>query len=241
MNIMTLSLKGPEEQPFKDELDVLKRMLDFDGTRVLESGCGNAQKTRQIAEETGVASITAAEVDQVQHEKNLKIDDLPNVTFKSFGAERIAEPDASFDILLMFKSLHHVPVEHMDQAFTEIARVLKPGGYAYISEPVFEGSFNEIMRLFHDEEYVREQAFNAIQRSISHGLFSLVEEYFFKNTIRFDSFEQYEAGILNVTHTDHQLTPEIYEQVKTKFLRFETPEGFVFEVPNRVDLLQRVT
>lgn len=239
MNSCSLSLKGPNDQPVTEEINVLNRMLDFDGARVLELGCGSAQKTRQIARETGVASITAAEVDQIQHEKNLKIDDLPDVTFKSYGAEEINEPDASFDIVLMFKSLHHVPVEHMDQSFTEIARVLRPGGCAYISEPVFAGDFNDIMRLFHDEEHVRQEAFNAIQRCVNTGVLSLVEEYFFRNTIRFESFEQYEAGILGITHTDHQLSPAIYEQVKTKFLNFQTPEGFVFHIPNRVDLLRK--
>lgn len=239
MNSSSLSLKGPKDQPVVEEIDVLTRMLDFDGARVLELGCGNAQKTRQIVRETDVSTITAAEVDQIQHEKNLKIDDLPDVAFKSYGAEAINEPDASFDIVLMFKSLHHVPAEHMNQSFIEIARVLKPGGYAYISEPVFAGDFNDIMRLFHDEEHVREQAFNAIQRCVNAGVLSLVEEYFFRNTIRFESFEQYEAGVLGVTHTNHQLSPAIYEQVKTKFLSFKTPEGFVFQIPNRVDLLRK--
>ena len=50
----------------------------------------------------------------------------------------------------------------MDAALSEIARVLKPGGQAWISEPVFAGELNEVFRLFHNEEVVRETAFGAI-------------------------------------------------------------------------------
>jgi 2-methylisocitrate lyase-like PEP mutase family enzyme len=68
----------------------------------------------------------------------------------------------------MFKSLHHVPVPLMDQALAEIRRVLKPGGLAYISEPVFAGEFNEVLRLFHDESIVRREAFSAIERAVAY-------------------------------------------------------------------------
>ncbi|NNL84587.1 MAG: class I SAM-dependent methyltransferase [Myxococcales bacterium] len=64
---------------------------------------------------------------------------MPKYCFADFGAEAIAAPDASFDVVMLFKSLHHVPVQMMDAALNEIARVLKPDGTAYISEPVFAG------------------------------------------------------------------------------------------------------
>jgi SAM-dependent methyltransferase len=54
----------------------------------------------------------------------------------------------------MFKSLHHVPPELMEPSMHEIRRVLKQGGLVYISEPVFAGDFNDILRLFHDEQKV---------------------------------------------------------------------------------------
>ena len=82
------------------------------------------------------------------------------------------------DVVLMFKSLHHVPVDLMDQALREIRRVLKPDGLVYISEPLFAGEFNEILRLFHDEQKVREAAFSAVKKAVDAGLFRLVEEIF---------------------------------------------------------------
>jgi len=234
-----MQLLGPEIQDISEEIDVLTRMLPFDGARVLELGCGAADKTRQIAELTGVTEIVAAEVDQIQHQKNLAINDLPKVTFTSFGAEDIDAPDDSFDIVLMFKSLHHVPIPLMDQAMQEIRRVLKPGGLLYVSEPVFAGEFNEVIRLFHDESTVRQAAFDAMVRAVDTQVLELNEEYFFKNVVRLKHFGQFEKGILNATFMDHQLSDDLLAEVKRRFESNGSPEGYVFEVPNRVDLLRK--
>jgi ubiquinone/menaquinone biosynthesis C-methylase UbiE len=239
-SVPTMHIAGPDQQPIQDEIEVLKSLLNFTGARVLELGCGAADKTRQIAEQTSVAHIVAAEVDHIQHAKNLAITDLPNVTFASFGAEDIDAPDNSFDIVLMFKSLHHVPGELMDQGLQEIRRVLKPGGKAYISEPVFAGEFNEVIRLFHDESEVRKAAFDAVQKAVNNNVLALEREYFFKNIVRLAHFGQFEKGILQATFMDHDLSDDLYNAVKEKFESYAANEGYVFEVPNRVDLLTKV-
>jgi len=234
-----MHLSGPAEQPLLNEFEVLRELLPFEGARVLELGCGAAEKTRLIAERTGVAQIVAAEVDAIQHARNLAISDLPKVEFRSFGAEAIEAPDASFDIVLMFKSLHHVPIARMDQALLEIHRVLRPGGLAYISEPVFAGEFNGVLRLFHDESVVRREAFAAVERAVQKGLLTLAEERFFRNPLKLASFAQFEQGVLNVTHTEHRITPELLERIRARFEGYRGPDGWFFEIPNRVDLLRR--
>ncbi len=57
--------------------------------------------------------------------------------------------------------------------------------------------------------------------------------------VKFKSFSQYEKGIMNVTHTDFSLTSEVIEEVKARFERHRSDEGYSFEYPNRVDLLQK--
>jgi len=144
----TMKLADPTQTSLLNEVKLMLEQLPFDGAQVLELGCGKAEKTRLLAETGRVGSILALEVDTIQHERNLLITDLPNVQFRHAGAEAIPAEDNSIDIVLMFKSLHHVPMESMDQALREIARVLKPGGLAWISEPVYAGNLNEVFKLF---------------------------------------------------------------------------------------------
>lgn len=234
-----MRISDPSADTVCDEYVIVQSLLPLTGARVLELGCGKAEKTRAIAQEGQVASITALEVDEIQHAKNLQIADLPNVSFRLGGAQAIPAADASFDIVLMFKSLHHVPMDQMDQALAEIRRVLKPGGLAYLSEPVYAGEFNEILRLFHDEKTVREAAFAAIQRAVHGGVLQLVSQTFFNTPGHFDDFEQFEDQVLKVTHTHHQLSPEVYEAVRARFMRRMTAQGVDFEHPIRVDLLRK--
>lgn len=234
-----MQISNPHIDLICNEQEIYEQMLPFEGARVLELGCGKAEKTRAIAKAGKIASILALEVDAIQHASNLTVTDLPNVCFEPGCAEDIPAADNSMDIVLMFKSLHHVPVDKMDQALAEIHRVLKPGGLAYISEPVFAGEFNEILRLFHDEQKVREAAFAAIERAISSGLLTLVAQRFFKTPMHFDDFNQFEEKVINVTHTSHKLSPALHDAVQTAFMRHMTAAGANFFMPIRVDLLQK--
>lgn len=232
-----MQLIGPSQQPHANELDVIQSLVTLDNTQVLELGCGAAEKTQQLVELSPTLRITASEVDQIQHAKNLD-NPIDRVTFKSYGAESINEDADSFDGVMMFKSLHHVPLDLLDDAFREIARVVKPGGWVYISEPVFAGAFNEVIRVFHDEEHVRQQAFAAIERAVSSARFELKEERFFLTKMNMNGFNQFEDRLLNVTHTDHKLSNEQYREVKKRFEANRSADGYLFDIPNRVDLLR---
>lgn len=222
-----------------NEVKLMLETLPFDGARVLELGCGKAEKTRTLAETGRVAEILALEVDNIQHARNLEITDLPRVQFRHGGAEAIPAGDASFDIVLMFKSLHHVPMDVMDQALKEIHRVLKPGGLAWISEPIYAGDFNDILRLFHDEKIVREAAFAAVKKAVDDGLLVSQQQLFFNTRSQFDDFAQFDARMIRVTHSNHQLSEATYNEVRQRFEAHLTPQGATFYNPQRVDLLRK--
>jgi len=160
----SMHIKNPAITEVLTRRAAYEGLLPLAGARVLELGCGPAELTREIATNAPGVSVTALEVDRIQHQKNVAIQDLPNVVFGLGGAEAIPVPDASFDIVVMFHSLHHVPLQSLDQALLEIRRTLKPGGLAYFEEPVFDGEYCEILRLYHDEQFVREAAFQALMR-----------------------------------------------------------------------------
>lgn len=237
MKINEMLISDPEAQLVANEGEILDRLLQLQGATVLELGCGKAEKTRIVAQQA--ASVLALEVDERQLAKNLAVTDLPNVRFARGGAEQIPAPDSNYDIVLMFKSLHHVPAELMDRAFSEIRRVLKPGGTAYISEPVYAGEFNEVLKLFHDERVVREAAFAAEKRAVASGQLVLAEQKFFLQPMHFADFAQFEEQVLKVTHTEHRLSEETHEKVRTRFNGYITADGVNFQMPIRVDLLRK--
>ncbi len=221
------------------ESEVYDRLLSLDNKHILELGCGSAEITRNIANSGTNRRITALEVDQIAHDKNLQISDLPNVTFGLAGAQGIPLQDASVDIVLMFKSLHHVPLELMTASMHEIRRVLRPGGLLYVSEPIFSGDFNDILRLFHDEQKVRAAAFDTVKKSVDDGLFELVEETFFYSPMKFADFAEFENNTIKATHSQHSLDNDLYVLVKQRFEQHVGDDGVHFLIPIRVDLLQR--
>lgn len=228
------------ELPRSSDFDQIGKLLPLDGARLLELGCGAAFTTRRLAESFPLREIVAMEVDRIQHEKNLLIPDLPNVNFVYGGAQAIDLPDASVDAVIMLKSLHHVPVDDMDPAFLEIARVLRPGGLAYISEPVYAGDFNDILRLFNDEKIVREAAFAATQRVVESGRLALQCEVHFHSTTRFEGFEEFERRIIGATHSQFDIDDELHEMVKQRFLPHIDSDGIAeFLTPLRADLLRK--
>lgn len=234
---MQIQQPGVEEVVMESE--VYHRLLPLDGAHIIELGCGAAAHTRELAESGRPAAILACEVDTIQHGKNLAISDLPTVTFSHAGAQAIPAADGSADIVVMFKSLHHVPRDAMATALQEIRRVLRPGGLAYISEPVYAGDFNEVLRLFHDEQEVREAAFAAVCNAVEAGTLELVEQHFFNTPNNFTDFADFERKVIGVTHTDHQLSPELLQTVREKFAEYQGEEGANFVMPIRVDLLRR--
>lgn len=221
------------------EAAIIDELLDLDGKHILELGCGRAVHTRAIAEAGYDRQVLALEVDETQHALHLQIDDLPNVRFALGGAESIPADDASHDVVFLFKSLHHVPVELMAEALQEVARVLKPGGYAYVSEPLFRGALNECLRLFHDEQAVRREAFAAITAAVALGVLQSVSQTFFLAPVHFADFAEYERLVIGATHSEHVVTDEVRVQVRERFLQSVGSGGANFAQPIRVDLLRR--
>ena len=232
----TLASAGPV---VADETAFLGSLVPLQGARVIELGCGKADFARKLAEKTAVAAVTAYEVDEIQHRKNLESPAPAKLAFAFGGAERIDLPDASVDGVVMMKSLHHVPTESLDAALAEIARVLKPGGWFYASEPLFAGELNEVVRLFHDEEKVRAAAYAALKRAAGRKLLNEEREVYFGIPVRYDSFEQFEQNTIRATYNDHALSPELFARVREKFMAHLSADGARFVRPMRANLMRK--
>lgn len=221
-----------------EEIALMPELVPVAGQEALELGCGAAWTTRALVDRLGAARVVASEVDRIQHARNLE-QPIAGVEFRLGGAESIPDPDGRYDLVLMLKSLHHVPVEKMDQALAEIHRVLKPGGYFYCSEPVYWGPFNDLMRLIDDEQVVRQAAFDALQRAVEQGLFTLEQEVFFESEGVYPDWTAFESRFIHVTHSERDLTPARVDEIRAAFERHLAPEGARFLKPHRIDLLRK--
>lgn len=221
------------------EVEIYESLLKLDDMKIIELGCGKADHTRNIAQAHPSAQIVAAEVDAIQHEKNLASAPPANVRFADFGAQSIPLADASVDIVMMFRSLHHVPLDKMDKAFEEIRRVLKPGGFAYISEPVYAGPYNEMSRIYNDEGPVRSAAFDAVCRAVANGLLEPVSETFFQTPVHYPDFAAFSKKHFKATHEVRNVTDAQKAAVERLFNTHLGPDGVRLAQQVRVDLLRK--
>lgn len=222
-----------------DEAAFMAQHLPLVGARIVELGCGKADLARRLLEQHGAAEVTGFEVDQRQHAANLAAPPLPGLRFAAGGAQDIPLPDASCDGIMMLKSLHHVPVPLMDQALREIARVLVPGGWLYVSEPVYAGEFNQLVKRFHDEGEVRAAAYAALQRAAERGVLAWDKEVVFDTPLHFRDWADFERRIVQATHADHRLAPELERQVREHFQRHMGDDGARFVRQMRINFLAR--
>lgn len=232
-------MKAPTNEPITDEIDFLRRVVPLGGVRVIDLGCGNADLSRRLLERGLVRSVTALEVDRRQHAANLASNPPAGLTFLAGGAEAIPLADAQFDLALMLKSLHHVPLDRLDAALREIRRVLVPGGHLYVSEPVYAGEFNELTRLFHDEGVARAAAYRALQHAEAAGVLEHVGEHVFDTALAFRDYDDFVDRMVRVTHSEIELPEAVAEQVRARFERHLTPNGARFVRQMRINVLRK--
>jgi arsenite methyltransferase len=78
---------------------------------------------------------------------NIEVEGVKDkVTLKSDDARKLSFPDASFDVVLSNLCIHNIPdADGRAQACREIARVLKPGGTALISDFIKTGFYKKVL------------------------------------------------------------------------------------------------
>lgn len=221
-----------------DELDLLGELVPLDKQDIIELGCGAAGVARALLKRKPGNRITGLEVDERQHAKNLA-SPQEGLTFVAAGAQAIPFPDASFDLAMMLKSLHHVPMDLMAQALGEAARVLRPGGHLYVSEPVYAGPLNEVVRLFNDEGVVRAAAQAAVDTAMRGKDWSECRDIHFHMPVRFRDFAEFEQKMIRQTFADHNPDAALMAEIRAAFEARSGPTGMDLTRPMHVRLLRR--
>lgn len=226
-----------------NELDVLAELVPLhQGLDVVELGCGSARLATELLNRFEHCQVTGLEVDERQHAKNLAR--LPaalqgRLRFVQAGAQAVPAADGSFQLALMLKSLHHVPLPLMQQALTEVARVLRPGGWLYVSEPVYAGALNQIVKLYNDEGPVRAAAQAAVDAALQTGPWTQVAERRFDMPAHFADWVDFEQRMLYPTFADHGITEALSQRVRAAFEPHGGAQGAHFTRPMHVRLLQK--
>lgn len=221
-----------------DELELLAGLVPLDGQRIIELGCGSAALARALLSRHPGSRVTGLEVDERQLAKN-RAAPQAGLEFVAAGAQAIPFPDAAFDLALMLKSLHHVPMPLLSQALDEVARVVRGGGHLYVSEPVYAGALNELIRLFNDEGVVRAAAQSALDDALRGSTWVQVAERRFEMPVRFRDFAEFEQRMMRPTFADHRLDDAKVDAVRAAFAPHAGADGACFTRPMHVRLLRR--
>lgn len=217
--------------------DLINELLDLSEMRVLDVGCGSGSLTRFLSRQG--ALVTGIECNPRQMEKAKRTPLVGQEQYLDGLGEALPAKNTETDIVVYFNSLHHVPVEHHDQALAEAARVLVPNGLLYICEPVAEGPHFEMMRPIDDETYVRAEAYSAIQRT-RNTLLDERCEVTYLHTVKHRDFEDFEEEMTRINPTRNALFQAKREQIRKTFSHFgsELADGRrAFEQPMRVNLM----
>jgi len=150
------------------DLEMLERLVPPSGRDVVDVGCGGGALVRALTERG--ARVTGIEISESQLAPALEQDSASGARYLIGRAERLPLDDASVDIVVFMRSLHHVPVADLDGALAQARRVIRPGGAVYVAEPLAEGDFFELTRLVEDEVEVRAAAQAALSEASRAGL-----------------------------------------------------------------------
>ncbi len=107
------------------------------GDSVLDVACGSGNLTltaRTYAGPTGKVHGIDASPEMIDVARKKAARRGTGVVFDVGLAEKLAFPDATFDVVISRLAIHHLPDDLKRAAFAEILRVLKPGGRVLIAD-----------------------------------------------------------------------------------------------------------
>jgi ubiquinone/menaquinone biosynthesis C-methylase UbiE len=107
------------------------------GDKVLDVGCGTGDLTltaRKYAGALGSAYGIDASPEGIDIARKKAKRSGSEAVFEVGLIEKIAYPDATFDVVISRLVIHHLPDDLKRQGFREIYRVLKPGGHVFLAD-----------------------------------------------------------------------------------------------------------
>jgi ubiquinone/menaquinone biosynthesis C-methylase UbiE len=101
--------------------------------RILDFGCGIGATQRSMRRRWPGAELDAIDTSAASIEAAESLG-IPRASFRVSTAIELPFPDRTFDVVYSNGTFHHIDHADHPAVFREIARVLRPGGHAFICE-----------------------------------------------------------------------------------------------------------
>lgn len=216
--------------------DVIVETLALEGKRVIDVGCGDGHLARHMS--TFGARVLGVECSPRQLKKAHAAPLAPGIEIVEGVGQALPAPSGEADHVVFFNSLHHIPAAFMAKALEEAARVLKPGGTVYVSEPVAEGLFFQTCRPVDDETEVRALAYHAVQNTTA---LKPVREFRYVHTVVMKTFGAFRERMISANAEREAHFDAMAGQLRALFEAnaTRTGDGWCFDQPMRVNLLAK--
>ncbi|MCK5546989.1 MAG: class I SAM-dependent methyltransferase [Rhodospirillaceae bacterium] len=218
--------------------EVLTAMVELNGKRVVDIGCGEGSLVRLMTRHG--AKAFGVDNNPAQLEKAGAAKPISHEIFHQGNAENLPFDDGCMDVAVFFNSLHHVPAQGMETALSEAHRILKTGGILYVSEPLASGAHFELMAPIHDETKVRAQARDALDSANSLG-FEKMDEVNHVHMVSLADFDAFRERMLRINPDRADDFPKYEAELKNLFTKLgqKTTNGLEFAQPMLVEVFKK--
>ena len=203
-----------------NDFDVLVEAVPISGRTVIDVGCGDGALVKRLR----AAGADALGLD-LDVERAREAD--PDGRYLAAGGEALPLEDASVDVAILMRSLHHIP--DPDAALRELRRVVRDS--VYVAEPLPEGEYFELMRIVDDETDVLAGAQAALARAAG---FERIHSVSYDVTMRIDDFEEVRERVLAADPGRAARLASVEDELRARFRPGE------YAPPMRADLLRVV-
>ena len=225
----------------KNKVHFLGRMKDLDffscinswkDSKVMDVGCGKGELAYSLSEMG--ANVFGLEPDFLQLSTAGYSCANSTVQFINGSANSIPIVDDFFDYVIFCKSLHHVPIDLMQDALIESRRILNPEkGRLIVLEPSIEGKFSKLIKPFHDETLVRQKAAESLENFAIDG-FKNIYLCNYTSIYKYKDFKSFSSKMSSATYNDFDLNLIDSPLVRKNFQLGKSGDFFIFTNPMNV-------
>lgn len=218
--------------------EVIEQLVALQDQRVLDVGCGNGAMARLLARRG--ARVTGVDPQPHQIERAKAEEAVGQETYVVAGGEALPFEEASFETVLFFNSLHHVPLSLQAKSLEEARRVLVREGNLLVVEPVAAGGQFELMRSVDDETAVRAHAYGILNAAHWLGFEPQREVHYDRDLVHGD-FNTFMERSVQVNPARREKMEAQRQTLEDAFQRIgeKQEDGYHFVQPMRANLFRK--